>query len=328
MLKALKTIYNQHPDEIIVSTPGPIGIIGIICSRLLHIPCKGIYHTDFSAYARKILDDELIARTTQEAVRVFYSFCTQILVPTHEYKSILTSRGYDPQKMSIFKRAVDNIQFAPRPHARDQIMKQYGISQGLSLLYTGRISKEKNIDSILTLYKNIIKTYTDTHLILVGDGPDFEHYRDSMIDYNHVHFLGRLPRKMLPDLYSSADLFLFPSVTDTFGMSVLEAQACGLPAIVTTLGGPKEIVMHNITGYVVDIHPPTLWESKIIDHFKMINNFPEKYLEMKYKARNMVLKNYTWSQAINNLFTQYYTNAKKRDTRIIRTIDSEEGITV
>lgn len=302
LLNSLKLIYDSRPDEIIVSTPGPVGALGILVAKLLHLPCRGIYHTDFMMYASTILEDQTVAGFVGETVRWFYSWCDTVRVPTHEYKSILEARGYDRTKLRIFRRAVDSSVFYPRPDSRGILTSRHGVPKGYNLLYAGRISKEKNIGFLFELHERIIRNNPDTNLVLCGDGPQYEEYRNRYQSRERVSFLGRLDRSELPGIYSGADLFLFPSTTDTFGMVVLEAQACGLPALVTDCGGPKEIVVDTQTGFVLPTGDTASWTDKVEYLISLSRNYPENYLEMRYRTCEMARTQYAWDDALSDLF--------------------------
>ncbi len=302
LLNSLKLVYDSRPDEIIVSTPGPVGALGILVAKLLHLPCRGIYHTDFTMYASTILEDQAVAGFVGEAVRWFYSWCDTVRVPTHEYKSILEARGYDRTKLRIFRRAVDSSTFYPRPDSRDTLTTRRGIPKGYNLLYAGRISKEKNVDFLFTLHEEILKDCPEVNLVLCGDGPQYEEYHNRFGSRERVCFLGRLDRNELPGIYSAADLFLFPSTTDTFGMVVLEAQACGLPALVTDCGGPKEIVVDSETGFVIPAGDSASWVRKIRYMISLSRNYPERLLEMRYRTCEMARTQYAWDDALSDLF--------------------------
>ena len=103
----------------------------------------------------------------------------------------------------------------------------------LHFSYVGRVSRDKGLDSLLESYRAILREHPGTKLIIVGDGPYLQTLMEKARDLPLVVFTGRVDQEKLPDFYRRADLFLFPSVTDTFGRAVLEAQACGLPAIVS-----------------------------------------------------------------------------------------------
>ncbi|MFW5702321.1 MAG: glycosyltransferase family 4 protein, partial [Bacteroidota bacterium] len=96
-------------------------------------------------------------------------------------------------------------------------------------------------------------------------GPYLDELRSKYGEWGNIYLLGRIPREELPELYSAADVFLFPSEADTFGMSVLEAQACGVPAIVSDKGGPRDIVIDGETGYVAAVGNREEWVGRIIE---------------------------------------------------------------
>ncbi len=112
--------------------------------------------------------------------------------------------------------------------------------------------------------------YPELHLILVGDGP----YRDELVqkckNEKNILLPGRISRSLLPLYYSGYDLFVFPSTTDTFGMSVLEAQACGLPTLVSPVGGPKEVISPDVTGNIVKVEVHA-WKEEIKNIFAYKN---------------------------------------------------------
>jgi glycosyltransferase involved in cell wall biosynthesis len=291
-------------------------LLGVLCSRLFHVPCKGIYHTDFTLYTQNVLHDETVAGFVREYIRWFYNQCEQIRVPTLEYISMLEQRGYHSSKMVRFRRGIDKNIFKPKPRTIDYLQDKVGVQPGFTLLYAGRVSKEKNMDFLFTLYKDLLHHSRDINLIVCGDGPDYTRYRQSMADYPRVHFTGRLSRNQLPDLYSHADLFVFPSNTDTFGMVVLEAQACGLPALVSDRGGPHEIVIDTKTGYVGAANSVQHWRDFILRHQQMLQTHPEKHLEMRHFTREHIVHTYSWDNVLNDLFGMHVQLHKKHPAAV------------
>ena len=127
-------------------------------------------------------------------------------------------------------------------------------------------------------------------------------------------FTGRLGQETLPALYGASELFVFPSSTDTFGKAVLEAQSCGLPAIVSNMGGPQEIVAHGKTGYIAEAGSLTDWEARIRLMLDMIESHPEAYRQMRKEARMRVLENFHWDSAFLDITDdgRFLTREKKR----------------
>ncbi len=302
LLHSIRAICERDPDEILISTPGPVGLLALLAARLLHVPCSAIYHTDFSAQAKQIIGDEQMCRVIDDYVRWFYALSGNVKVPTREYIDILGARGYNTEKMCLFKRGIEGDLFKPLPDAREAVRARYGVREGYTMLYAGRISKEKNMDMLADIYRRLAGRRGDINLVLAGDGPYYEEFRDTMKQFERVHFVGRVPREKLPELYSAADLFVFPSTTDTFGMVVLEAQACGLPALVTDVGGPKEVILPDQSGYVAAADKPDEWVKRILSLRAMHEETPEEYTRVRLRARRHVLGAYDWHAVLADLF--------------------------
>ncbi|MBD3346868.1 MAG: glycosyltransferase [Chitinivibrionales bacterium] len=302
VLSSIKMIYDQAPDEIYISTPGPIGMLGLLCAKLLHVPSTNIYHTDFTRYAKQIIGDEAVCNIVEDCLRFFYSMSGTVSVPTRQYISLLEKRGIPREKMVRFKRGIDPNIFAPYDGAHQILENTCGITDGITLMYSGRISKEKSVDFLGDVYAKIAEKHQNVNLILAGNGPYFEEFQQKMARFPRVHFVGRIPRLQLPHLYSASHCFVFPSVTDTFGMVVLEAQACGLPAIVSNFGGPQEIILNGKTGYSASANDIDEWTAKIDGMINMINHYPDLYKEMRINARCHVLSTYDWDLVLHDIF--------------------------
>ncbi|MBD3278688.1 MAG: glycosyltransferase, partial [Candidatus Aegiribacteria sp.] len=158
-------------------------------------------------------------------------------------------------------------------------------------------------DIAVRAHKRILENWPLAALVIVGDGPYLEELKKWTADIPSVYFTGRVPNQDLPAIYSGADIFLFPSDTDTFGMSVLEAQSCGLPAVVSSVGGPKEIIEDSRTGFVARSGDIQDWTAKIEKVINLMNNSCEEYEEMRKKSRGRVLENYDWEHIYDTLFT-------------------------
>src|SRR4029079_7441236 len=118
------------------------------------------------------------------------------------------------------------------------------------LLYCGRVSVEKSLPMLATAFRKLCGVRKDVALVVVGDGPYAAKMKAELADLP-AYFLDFRDDRQLAPLYAGSDLFVFPSKTDTLGQAVMEAQACGLPAIVSNEGGPKETVADGVTGLVV-----------------------------------------------------------------------------
>jgi glycosyltransferase involved in cell wall biosynthesis/predicted metal-dependent phosphoesterase TrpH len=304
ILKSLEIIYDLKPDEIFISTPGPIGLLALLASKLLKVKCTGIYHTDFSMEVSKIIEDESVSRFLENMLKWFYDKMDAIGVFTEDYIKILRERGFNTKKMRIFKKGIDSDLFYPRNGIKKEVAKESNIPDGISLLYAGRVSKDKNIDFLLDVYRELSKHHHDLNLIVAGEGPYLETMKENARDLERVKFLGLVEHTRLPEIYSSTHVLVFPSVTDTFGMAVLESQSCGLPALVSDEGGPKEIVIDGETGYVVPADDKEAWVKAGLKIIEMIKDGDPAYLRMKKKARDAAVNNYDWNRVVESIIGQ------------------------
>ncbi len=205
-------------------------------------------------YVRHLTQDDDLADLTWQYMRWFYEQCTTILVPTETYRRQLIDNGFEPSKLGVMARGVDTRFFHPSK-AVATFFDGYGLPNRFRFLYVGRISKEKNLDALLDAFDEVLRRGQRAGLIFVGDGP----YRQPLAarcQDRPIAFTGILEEEELAGAYASADCMVFPSTTDTFGNVVLEAQASGLPVIVTDQGGPAEIVRRHDSGIVVDLGQP------------------------------------------------------------------------
>src|SRR5207249_2502434 len=145
--------------------------------------------------------------------------------------------------------ALDTDRFKPGPHD-DALLRSHGVRESRRLLYLGRLSAEKNLPLLVEIFQRLCRRRGDTALLIAGQGPYLATMQRELAKLP-AHFVGRLHDEPLPHIFRSCDLFAFPSRTDTLGQAVMEAQACGLPAMVSGEGGPREIVLDGMTGLVL-----------------------------------------------------------------------------
>lgn len=285
------------------STPGPMGIAALMVSRLLGIRFVGNYHTQVPEYAERLTGQPFVGRLARAFVRWFYGTVEKIIVATHATREYLIRMGLPADQIQVVARGVDVNEFSPK-HRSKHVWESYGLNGSTKLLYVGRVSKEKNVDELFNVLGQLRSDGVDVELAIVGDGP----YRQELQAHasSGVAFTGFLEGESLARAYASADLFVFPSTTDTFGNAVLEAQASGLPAIVTDEGGPSELIEHNRTGFIVPAGDTKALASAI----KHLADNPKKRAEMSGAARRKALgKNYqSAAHALWDTYQQYATN--------------------
>lgn len=262
-MEILAWLENGEFDELLISTPGPVGLLGILAAKLLGIPARGIYHTDFPQYIGNWTDDQAMVELTKRFMRWFYGQMEVIYAPTSAYVDELEKLGFEREIIRVLPRGVNTDTFSPA-HRRNGYWNRYNLNGGFKFIYVGRVSHEKNIRALMQAYRKVRQTGLKADLAIVGDGPELAELRRDFAG-DGVAFTGYLHGDELASAYASSDALVFPSLTDTFGNVVLEAHASGLPAIVSDQGGPQEIVRANNSGLIVDATKPDLLAKAMAD---------------------------------------------------------------
>ncbi len=251
ILQMLDYVQRERFTEIIISTPGPVGLTALLAAKMLNLKTSGIYHTDFPQYIRILTEDSFLESVAWGYMHWFYGQLDTVFVNSEEYRQSWIKRGFDPAKLKILPRGLDTELY--HPARRDSaFFEKFGASNGeVRLLYVGRISREKDLDLLADAYRRLRKEGLPVQLFVVGHGPYFEALAKSL---PAAFFVGYLKGTELATAYASADIFVFPSTTDTFGNVILEAQASGLPVVVSDSGGPKELVADKANGLITRSH--------------------------------------------------------------------------
>jgi glycosyltransferase involved in cell wall biosynthesis len=250
LLEMLDYCYRKGFNQIHSATPGPVGLAALAIARMLKLPISGTYHTQIPQYAKALTGDQAIEDLTWKYTVWYYDQMDLIKVPSQSTKDELVRKGISPEKIQLFPRGINIKRFNP-VHRNGFFSGRYGISDDrLKLLYVGRVSREKNLPVLVEAFQKLITHKPKVHLVVVGDGP-YRPQMQAVLKEAPATFTGYLQGDDLAQAYASADLFVFPSTTDTFGNVVLEAQSSGLPVIVTDKGGPCENMVDGETGLIV-----------------------------------------------------------------------------
>ena len=214
-------------DHIHIATEGPIGWAARRYCRKRGKLFTTSYHTRFPEYiaARTRLPEAF----AYAALRRFHAPAAATSAPTTSIKNELTQRGFD--RVKVWTRGVDHALYRPRPGDAVDLPRPIFLS-------VGRIAVEKNLEALLELK-------LPGSVVIVGDGP-----ARSTLErrYPHAHFLGALYGEALARIYASADVFVFPSKTDTFGIVIIEALASGLPVAAFPVAGPLDVIGQSGAG--------------------------------------------------------------------------------
>jgi phosphatidylinositol alpha 1,6-mannosyltransferase len=235
-----------RPDVVHVATEFSLGIAGLKAARQLGIPMVASAHTDYDKYAARY-GVTWALRAGWHYLRWFYGQSHRVLCPSRMYEQHLHSHGI--AHTGVWSRGVDPAEFHPRFRS-SAYRARIGVGAGdLLVTYIGRLAREKNLTLLLDAWELLAPDRGSAQLALVGRGPLEEEIRRREIA--GVHVPGLLLGSELASAYASADIFTFPSTTETFGNSLLEAMGSGLPSLVAAGGGVLEFARHGGNAWLV-----------------------------------------------------------------------------
>ena len=235
-------------DVIHLTTPGPVGLAAMRVARTLDLPMVGSFHTDLAAYAALLSGSAWLGTLMREFMRWPYGRCNRVLVPSEATRRLLIGAKGDPQRMLVWSRGVDTNDFSPA-HRCERLRAGWGVSDRRpAILYVGRVSAEKGLHLLPAIQAALDELRLPHRFVIAGTGPMVGELRSTL---REAVFTGVLDRAEVARAFASADVFVFPSRTDTAGNVVLEAQASGLPVLVADAGGPKENMLSGRTGFIV-----------------------------------------------------------------------------
>ena len=261
-LKIYKEIKKQKPKAIHISTPGSVGLCGLIIAKILKISVNSTYHTDFAEYIYANTKSKLLKSITRVYERFFYNRCKRVFLRSFVYKDLIANIfKIDKKRVFIIPPGIDIDRFDVNKRDKSYF-EQFDIKKDATIaLYVGRVTKEKNIEFLLDLWKSNYKDELNAYLVIIGSGY-LTKYKDSY--YYNIRFLGHRDKEELSIIYPSSDFFVFPSTTDTLGQVVIEAMANGLPVLVSDIGGPKTLIdILKPNGYILDSNNKEAWWSAI-----------------------------------------------------------------
>ena len=270
LLKMLKYCYEENFTMIHSATPGPVGLAALAISKILKLPIVGTYHTALPQYASDLTGDHELENAMWKFVLWYYNQMDIVYAPSKATGRELTDRGLKPEKIRFYQRGIDIERFTPSKR-NGFFKRKFDFDEPrLKLIYVGRVSREKNLPWLVDIFKNVCAQRDDLTLVVVGDGPYLDEMKQELAGFPAL-FTGVLRGDDLAEAFASSDIFVFPSTTDTFGNVVLEAQASGLPVVLTDQGGPKENLVAGKTGFVVPADQPERFAQILLN---LVNNPP------------------------------------------------------
>ncbi len=236
---------EKRPDIVHVATEGPLGWSAVAAARKLQLPISSSFHTNFHNYSQHY-GIGLLKTPIEAYLRKLHNRTEATMVPTKALVLELQGRGF--KNVTLLSRGVDTDLFSPAKRSQS-VRDGWGASpEDVVVLLVGRLAKEKNVGLVIAAFQAIKLRMPNARLVFVGDGPLRNEMEKTCPD---AIFAGVRKDEDLAAHYASGDLFLFPSLTETFGNVVPEALASGLAVLSYAIAGAKELITNGQNGILV-----------------------------------------------------------------------------
>jgi glycosyltransferase involved in cell wall biosynthesis len=297
---ARRAILEMRPDVIHVTSPGEFGQLGALLAHELHIPLVASWHTNIHQFVARRLE-KLLAfanrdwrrdignwaeQTALLPILRFYRIARATLAPTREQVQWLAKSTGRPS--FLMTRGIDCELFHPSRRTAPR--------KPLRLGYVGRVTPEKRVRFLVDIEHALLTAgHRDFQMVVVGDGDERPWLERNL---HQGVFTGVLRDHALAEAYANMDLFIFPSRTDTFGNVIQEAAASGVPAVVTAEGGPMQLVVNGVTGFIAQD------DREFVQTVLECANNPERLRNMGQAAREN-LHGRSWDSAFEMTYSAY-----------------------
>lgn len=251
----------RRPDVVHIATEGPLGWSALQAAKVLKLPVTSDFRTNFQSYS-KHYGIGWLRKPIVAYLRKFHNATACTMVPTRELKKTLGENGF--VNLKVVSRGVDTHLF--NLGKRNQKLRAtWGANdQTKVLISVGRMAPEKNLEQVLKVFDSLRFMGTQVKLVMVGDGPLKEQFKQR---YPEIIFPGMLSQTDLANYYASSDLFVFPSLTETFGNVTLEALASGIPVLAFDCAAARDWVQTDVNGWLIPENKPEEFTSKAVEIF-------------------------------------------------------------
>jgi glycosyltransferase involved in cell wall biosynthesis len=264
LLEIARIFYEGGYDRVICSTEGPMVAVALYLKHMFNVPCFFFMHTDWIEYIKCTTQATQHERDrVRRLLRLLYSQFDGVFVLNREHRHWLTGFEMQLDKQKVFLTA----HHAPEVNAPVKSIKKSDLFPDANddtpvLFIACRLSAEKGIMDLPDILARAKKSLPNLKLVIAGSGPAEQELKALLPD---ARFMGWIDKPTLASLYAGLDLFVFPSRFDTFGNVLLEAFAHGMPAIAYDCKGPRDIIEHEVSGYLVN--DPRDMAAQIVTHF-------------------------------------------------------------
>jgi glycosyltransferase involved in cell wall biosynthesis len=285
---------TRRPDLVHVATEGPLGFSALQAAKRLRLPVSSDFRTNFHAYS-KHYGVGWLHKPIMLYLRKFHNAAHCTMVPTEALRRSLAEYGF--REVFVVARGVDTHLFNPGRRS-EALRRSWGVGHGeLAVVYVGRLAPEKNLETLARAFTTLRRTRADAKLVLVGDGPAGRTVQALCPD---AVFAGMRAGEDLAAHYASADLFLFPSLTETFGNVTPEAMASGLPVVAFDYAAASQLVTPGRNGLLA----PFGDAGTFVAHATELAQDPSRLDAMRLEARRTA-EALSWDRIIEQIEARF-----------------------
>lgn len=291
--RILRRLWSKDPPDCIhVATEGPLGWSALRVARRLGLPVVSSFHTNFHSYGNHY-GFGFMKRGVLSWLRAFHNATLRSFVPSNDLLEELRADGF--LNLRLFARGVDTDRFSPA-HRSPDLRRQWGAGPETPVaLYVGRLAGEKNLHLVLEAWQRMKALLPSLKLVLVGDGPQRRKLEEAAPEAIFAGMRSGLP---LAAHYASADVFLFASITETFGNVVTEAMASGLPVLAYDYAAPGRFIRSGENGFLAPFNEP----SRFLSEAETLARRRPQWSRMGAAARETMLP-LSWDSIIESYLT-------------------------
>ncbi|MDZ7315167.1 MAG: glycosyltransferase family 1 protein [candidate division KSB1 bacterium] len=293
------------PDIIHICAPSFLGLTGLNYALKNSLPAVTSYHTHFVDYF-SYFGLSWLEPTGWSYLQWFHNKCEMTFAPSPSALAELRRRGI--QNVSLWQRGIELDRFSPH-YYNPELRRSIGAEDKPILLFVGRLINHKDLEDLVEASRILAGRGRDFKLVLVGDGPMRAELEEKLPD---AHFTGFLYGKELAQWYASADIFVFPSTTETFGNVILEAFASGIPAVGVAAGGVADIITHHHDGLIAKPKNPRDFASAV----ERLLLYPHLAKKLGQNAR-ISAQRYNWQEINRQLLDQYQEIIKRKKSQTL-----------
>lgn len=289
-IRVINKIKNWKLDVIHSQTEFGVGTFARLIANQFHIPLVHTYHTMYEDYVHYITKGYFngTSKKVVEYLTKFYcdKTATELIVPTKKAYDLFKEKYKVDRNVHIIPTGIEIDRFYKENFKKSEILslkKKLSIQDtDFVLLFVGRLGQEKSVDTLIDIERDIIKKHPNVKLLIVGDGPDMDLFKNMVKEYqleNHVIFTGKVPYDDIPLYYGISDVFATASKTETQGLTVIEAMAASLPVLAIDDESFRMIVKNGVNGYLFRDKDEFLSKIAILDDLETVK-------QMGKQARN------------------------------------------